>query len=89
MQLQCQHIFFSGKVQGVYFRATSQVYARELGLIGWVRNLADGRVEMKVQGISEQVERLLLLLKDQFSIKKIRQQQVDCEAGFVDFVIVR
>ena len=45
-----KHIFFTGRVQGVGFRYQSAYYARSLGLTGWVRNLADGRVEMEVQG---------------------------------------
>ncbi len=44
------HYFFKGRVQGVGFRYTAVVYARRLGLTGWVRNNPDGQVEMKVQG---------------------------------------
>ena len=38
------HILFSGKVQHVGFRYTAYYLARDLGLTGWVDNLADGRV---------------------------------------------
>ena len=53
------HVFVSGKVQGVYFRATTRDTARERGVDGWVRNLDDGRVEAVFEGPEEAVERLV------------------------------
>lgn len=42
----CQHFLVTGRVQGVSFRYYTQQKAIELGVKGWVRNLADGRVEV-------------------------------------------
>lgn len=51
--MQAIHCFVSGKVQGVWFRAETQKQAEKLGLIGWVRNLEDGRVEVVACGEPE------------------------------------
>jgi len=53
------HVFISGRVQGVFFRAYAQDEARTLGLIGWVRNLRDGRVEAVFEGKEERVKEML------------------------------
>jgi acylphosphatase len=42
--------FVSGRVQGVFFRASTRNEALRLGLVGYARNLADGRVEVLAQG---------------------------------------
>lgn len=48
----------SGLVQGVFFRASTQARARELGLAGHARNLADGRVEVVAQGGADALDAL-------------------------------
>lgn len=58
-----RHWFVSGKVQGVWFRASTEEQARQLGLTGWVRNLADGRVEVLAFGDKEKIEQLHEWLK--------------------------
>lgn len=43
--MKCVHVFVSGRVQGVFFRAFTKRSADDCGVRGWVRNVADGRVE--------------------------------------------
>ncbi len=55
--------FVSGRVQGVYFRASTRDRARELGVTGYARNLADGRVEVLACGPMTAVEQLCAWLR--------------------------
>lgn len=59
MPLVRAHVYISGRVQGVFFRACTRDKARELGLKGWVKNLLDGRVEAVFEGEKEKVEEML------------------------------
>ena len=53
------HIFVSGVVQGVFFRANTRDKANSLAINGWVRNLPDGRVEAVVEGEEEKLKELI------------------------------
>lgn len=48
----------SGRVQGVFFRASARTEALRLNLSGYANNLPDGRVEVFVQGATHAVDRL-------------------------------
>ncbi|MFH2012792.1 MAG: acylphosphatase [Pseudomonadota bacterium] len=53
------HIIVKGNVQGVYFRAETQLEARRLGVKGWVRNLQDRSVEAVFEGEEDSVKSMV------------------------------
>jgi acylphosphatase len=54
--------FVSGEVQGVGFRYFVQEKAASLGLVGWARNLPDGRVEVYASGPAARLDNLAAAL---------------------------
>ena len=59
----CKQVFVSGLVQGVFFRDSTRQKAQELNLVGGVRNLRDGRVEVQVTGNEADIQTLIKWLK--------------------------
>jgi len=53
------HVFVSGRVQGVFYRASTREKARQQGVDGWVKNLDDGRVEAVFEGPPSAVESMV------------------------------
>ena len=53
------HVYISGLVQGVFFRARTHREATRLGLVGWVRNCPDGRVEAVFEGAEGKIREML------------------------------
>ena len=60
---------YTGRVQAVGFRFSSEGWAKARGLTGWVTNLAGGDVMLEVQGLSEQVEGFIRDVADESSRK--------------------
>jgi acylphosphatase len=55
----CKICWVSGRVQGVYYRGSAATRARELGIVGYARNLPDGRVEVLACGAEHVVGRFI------------------------------
>ena len=53
------HVYVHGRVQGVFFRATTRDKARSLGVKGWVKNCQDGSVEAVFEGEKDTVEKVV------------------------------
>jgi len=59
MDIITKHLIIKGRVQGVFYRGWTVQAAQALGLAGWVRNLANGDVEVLVQGHHSDVARMI------------------------------
>jgi acylphosphatase len=59
-----RQVFYEGRVQGVGFRYTCKSIARGFDVVGTVRNLDDGRVEMQCSGEAEEVEAFLAAIAE-------------------------
>jgi acylphosphatase len=53
------HVKIYGRVQGVWFRASTKEVADKLGVRGWVRNMPDGTVEAVFEGDDKSVEKII------------------------------
>jgi len=77
IELKQVHIIVSGRVQGVFFRDFTRQTALGLGLIGWVRNLADGRVEIIAEGETDKLHQLIEAVKIGPTSAKVKDCQID------------
>lgn len=79
------HVFISGRVQGVGFRASTRREAKELGVEGWVKNLSDGRVEAIFEGDEESVEEMVEWSKEGSRTARVEEVDVSREKYRDDF----
>jgi len=82
---------FYGRVQGIGFRFTTAKFAKLCHVLGYVRNDANGTVELVAQGPVENVDRLLVEVAEHFAGYIERQSAEEIAAGetFVGFDIRR
>jgi acylphosphatase len=85
-------VIFKGRVQGVYFRAHTKDKADELGIRGWVMNLANGDVEAVFEGDEDKIEELVEYCKSGQPHAKVEEATMtleDFKSEFADFEIRR
>lgn len=87
---KCFHGFVSGQVQGVFFRASAREEAKRLGILGWVRNLPDGRVETLACGGEEQLTAYLSWLEEgpqHANVSRVDYDWCEPDANLQDFSV--
>ena len=82
---------FSGTVQGVGFRFTAERVARHFAVTGYVRNLADGRVELVAEGEEIVLQDFLKAVREsdmESCIRGVQTEWTEAAGGFKHFGIV-
>lgn len=76
------HLLITGRVQGVGFRDFTQRTAEKLGILGWVRNLAGGEVELCAQGPDDKLKEFTEKVSagpSSAKVEKVEQVKSDLE----------
>ncbi len=85
-------ILYSGQVQGIGFRYTAKSVASGFEVVGTVRNLSDGRVELIAEGTQSELEAFRQAIRDEGLEHFIEREDVswgEALGGFRGFDIVR
>lgn len=82
-------IYFTGHVQGVYFRVNTKEVSASFQVSGYVRNCADGRVHLWVQGEEDQIEAFVDAIKVRMKghIEHVEKTRTQCDSSLDDFQI--
>jgi len=83
-------ILIEGRLQGMNFRMKTQEQAQSLGLVGFVRVLSDGRIEIEAQGQKPQLEQLLAWCQQEphsSNIKSILFRYDDTTKSYSEFSV--
>jgi acylphosphatase len=84
-------VYYSGRVQGVGFRATAADIAKDYPVTGWVKNLPDGRVQLLAEGPAEAVDKFLKAIRTHWeeNIEKEEMQSQTPTGKYQSFDVVR
>ena len=88
--MKCIHVYIKGRVQGVFFRAETQRAAIGFNLTGWVRNIADVRVEAVFEGDDANIDKMLAWCHSGPPTARVEEVVVNeepCTGIFHDFSI--
>lgn len=80
------HVWVSGRVQGVFFRNSTQDAAVQKGVAGWVKNLPDGRVEAVFEGDHDRVEDMVNWCRSGSSFARVDNLEVKEEEYLGDLM---
>jgi acylphosphatase len=85
-------VLYSGNVQGVGFRYTAKTVAAGFEVVGRIRNLPDGRVELIAEGLTEELNAYRSALREAGLAGFIKDEHVqwgDAQNQFCNFEIAR
>ncbi len=88
-EVHFETVFFSGRVQGVGFRYQTLQIAKEFEVTGLVKNLLDGRVQLEVEGSSEEVDAFISSIEERLYgyIRKTERHSRTRQAEYQGFAI--
>ncbi len=88
-QVTYESIYFSGRVQGVGFRYSVLQVAKEFDVVGWVKNLTDGRVHLEVEGSDGEIEAFVVAIKDRMTgfVRQVERTKSERPGQFTEFSI--
>lgn len=89
MATNARMVYYTGRVQGVGFRATAEYLARDHAVTGWVKNLKDGRVQLLVEGSEEAIQEFLAALHKRLGryIVKYESEDLPATGTFQSFAV--
>ena len=83
-------VIVKGKVQGVFFRASTVEQAERFGVSGWVKNTSDGHVEMEIYGDPIDLDKMLDWCKtgpSRAEVAEVNTKDIDYLEGYKSFQV--